>query len=109
MRTLLAESVATIADLLVVLDERRAAVQRADDLTTTAQEKPVRFALVQASENRPLLRKLRGAYRAARDRVAATVRRSRRLNHATELSIDRPAETWLGRASGVHQRDHWDA
>ncbi len=66
--TLLAESVATIADLLVVLNERRSAVQRADDLTTTAQEKPVRFALVQASENRPLLRKLRGAYRAARNR-----------------------------------------
>ncbi len=66
--TLLAESVATIADLLVVLNERRAALERADDLTTTAQEKPVRFALVQASENRPLLRKLRGAYRAARTR-----------------------------------------
>jgi len=66
--TLLAESVATIADLLVVLNERRAAVQRAEDLATTAQEKPVRFALVQASEQRPLLRKLRGAYRAARRR-----------------------------------------
>ncbi len=66
--TLLDESVATIADLLVVLNERRAAVQRADDLATTAQEKPVRFALVQAAENRPVLRKLRGAYRAARAR-----------------------------------------
>ncbi|RHW28715.1 hypothetical protein D0Z08_02365 [Nocardioides immobilis] len=65
---LLAESVATIADLLVVLNERRAAVQRADDLTATAQEKPVRFALVHASEQRPLLRKLRGAYRAAKER-----------------------------------------
>ncbi len=66
--TLLAESVATIADLLVVLNERRAAVQQADDLATTAQEKPVRFALVQAAENRPLLRKLRGGYRAAKER-----------------------------------------
>jgi len=66
--TLLAESVATIAEMLVVLNERRAALQRADDLTTTAQEKPVRFALVQASENRPLMRKLRGAYRAAKAR-----------------------------------------
>lgn len=67
--TLLAESVATIADLLVVLNERRAAVQRADDLATTAQEKPVRFALVQAAEQRPLLRRLRAAYRAARRRA----------------------------------------
>lgn len=67
--TLLAESVATIADLLVVLNERRAAVQRADDLTTTAQQKPLRFALVHASEHRPLLRKLRGAYRAAKTRA----------------------------------------
>lgn len=67
--TLLAESVATIADLLVVLNERRAAVQRADDLATTAQEKPVRFALVHAAEQRPLLRRLRGAYRAARRRA----------------------------------------
>ncbi|MDZ5621230.1 hypothetical protein [Nocardioides bizhenqiangii] len=66
--TLLAESVATIAELLVVLNERRAAVQRADDLTTTAQEKPIRFALVHASEQRPLLRKLRAAYRAAKER-----------------------------------------
>lgn len=67
--TLLAESVATIADLLVVLNERRAAVQRADDLASTAQEKPVRFALVQAAEQRPLLRRLRAAYRAARRRA----------------------------------------
>jgi hypothetical protein len=67
--TLLAESVATIADLLVVLDERRSAVQRAEDLATTAQEKPVRFALVQAAENRPVLRKMRGAYRAVKARV----------------------------------------
>ncbi|PWN04469.1 hypothetical protein DJ010_02185 [Nocardioides silvaticus] len=66
--TLLAEGVATIADLLVVLNERRAAVQRADDLATTAQEKPVRFALVQAAENRPVLRKLRSAYRLAKAR-----------------------------------------
>lgn len=66
--TLLAESVATIADLLVVLNERRAAVQRADDLTATAQEKPMRFALVHASEQRPLMRKLRAAYRAAKSR-----------------------------------------
>jgi len=66
--TLLAESVATIADLLVVLNERRAAVQRADDLADAAREKPVRFALVQAAESRPLLRKLRGAYRAAKAR-----------------------------------------
>jgi hypothetical protein len=68
--TLLAESVATIADLLVLLNERRAAVQRADDLATTAQEKPVRFAFVRASEQRPLLRKLRGAYRALKARRA---------------------------------------
>ena len=68
--TLLAESVATIADLLVVLNERRAAVQKADDLATTAQEKPVRFALVQAAENRPVLRKLRGAYRRLKARGA---------------------------------------
>lgn len=66
--TLLAESVATVADLLVVLNERRAAVQRADDLTTTAQEKPIRFALVHASERRPLLRRLRAAHRAAKER-----------------------------------------
>src|SRR5436190_23931628 len=65
---LLSESVATIAELLVVLNERRAAVQNADDLTTTAQQKPVRFALVQAAENRPLLRKLRSAYRRAKTR-----------------------------------------
>ena len=69
--TLLAESVAAIADLLVVLNERRAAVQRAEDLTTTAEEKPLRFALVRASERRPLLRKLRGAYRAARARPSS--------------------------------------
>jgi hypothetical protein len=68
---LLAESLATIADLLVVLDERRAALQRADDLTTTAREKPIRFALVHASEQRPLLRRLRAAYRAARERLGA--------------------------------------
>jgi hypothetical protein len=67
--TLLAESVATIADLLVVLNERRSAVQRAEDLATTAQEKPVRFALVQAAENRLVLRKMRGAYRAAKARI----------------------------------------
>jgi hypothetical protein len=66
---LLAESLATIADLLVVLNERRAAVHKAEDLATTAQEKPIRFALVQAAENRPALRKLRGAYRAAKARV----------------------------------------
>ncbi|KAA1421076.1 hypothetical protein F0U44_01760 [Nocardioides humilatus] len=60
---LLEESVATIADLLAVLNERRSAVQRADDLTQTARQKPVRFALVQAAEHRPALRKLRGAYR----------------------------------------------
>ena len=69
--TLLAESVATIADLLVVLNERRAAVQQADDLAATAQEKPVRFALVQAAENRWVLRKLRGAYRRVKARGAA--------------------------------------
>ena len=68
---LLAESVATIADLLVVLDERRGALRRADDLTTTAREKPIRFALVHASEQRPLLRRLRAAYRAARERLGA--------------------------------------
>jgi hypothetical protein len=65
---LLAESVATIADLLAVLNERRAAVQRADDLATTARQKPVRFALVQAAENRPVLRKMRSAYRLAKAR-----------------------------------------
>ncbi|KAA1427126.1 hypothetical protein [Nocardioides antri] len=69
--TLLAESVATIADLLVVLNERRAAQQRADDVVTTAREKPVRFALVQASENRPALRRMRGAYRALKARRQA--------------------------------------
>jgi hypothetical protein len=68
---LLAESLATIADLLVVLDERRAPLQRADDLTTTAREKPIRFALVHASEQRPSLRRLRAAYRAARERLGA--------------------------------------
>jgi hypothetical protein len=67
---LLDESVATIADLLVVLSERRGAVQRADDTVQTAREKPIRFALVQAAENRPLLRKLRGGYR----RIKAKVR-----------------------------------
>ena len=66
---LLAESIATIADLLVVLDERRASVQRADDLTATAREKPLRFALVHASEQRALLRRLRAAYRAAKARL----------------------------------------
>jgi hypothetical protein len=66
---LLAESVSAIADLLVVLNDRRAAVQRADELVVTAQEKPVRFALVHGSERRPLLRKLRGAYRVAKARV----------------------------------------
>ncbi|MEZ0579225.1 hypothetical protein [Nocardioides sp. MH1] len=65
---LLAESVATIADLLTVLNERRSAVAKADDLAQTAREKPVRFALVQAAENRPLLRRLRGAYRRAKAR-----------------------------------------
>ncbi len=68
--TLLAESVATIADLLTVLNERRAELARADDLTTTARQKPVRFALVQAAENRLVLRKLRGAYRRAKGRVS---------------------------------------
>ena len=68
--TLLAESVATIADLLAVLNERRAAVAKADDLTQTAREKPVRFALVQAAEHRPALRKLRGAYRRAKGRLS---------------------------------------
>jgi hypothetical protein len=66
---LLDESVATIADLLVVLNQRRAAVQRADDTVQTAREKPIRFALVQAAENRPLLRKLRGGYRRIKARV----------------------------------------
>lgn len=68
---LLAESLAAIADLLVVLNERRAAVQRAEELTATAREKPVRFALVHGAENRPVLRRLRGAYRAAKARRGA--------------------------------------
>jgi hypothetical protein len=68
--TLLAESVATIADLLGVLNERRAAVASAEDLAQTARQKPVRFALVQAAENRPVLRKLRGAYRRAKSRLS---------------------------------------
>jgi hypothetical protein len=71
--TLLAESVATIADLLAVLNERRAAVAKADDLAATARQKPVRFALVQAAENRPVLRKLRGAYRRVKARRSVVV------------------------------------
>ena len=106
--TLLAESVATIADLLVVLNERRAAVQQADDLTTTAQEKPVRFALVQAAENRPVLRKLRGAYRAAKARRRGELAESPGSRRQIVGPIDRRGTGPIGPV-GVHQRDHWDA
>jgi hypothetical protein len=61
---LLDESIAAIADLLVVLNERRAQQRRAEDLVATARQKPVRFALVHASERRPLLMRLRRAKRA---------------------------------------------
>ncbi|UMG93205.1 hypothetical protein [Nocardioides sp. TF02-7] len=66
---LLDESVAAIADLMVVLDERRAAAARAEDVVTTARTKPVRFALVQAAEQRPLLRRARSGYRQLKTRL----------------------------------------
>lgn len=66
---LLDESVAAIADLLVVLNERRTALERARDVVETARQKPVRFAMVQAAEERPLLRKARGAYRRVKERA----------------------------------------
>lgn len=66
--TLLEESVAALADLLVVLNERRAQTRRAEDLVATAREKPIRFALVHASEQRPLLKRLRSLYRARKAR-----------------------------------------
>jgi len=56
---LLQESIAAMTELLVVLNERRAHQRRAEDLVAAAREKPVRFALVRASERRPFLMRLR--------------------------------------------------
>jgi hypothetical protein len=39
-----------------------------EEMARTARTKPVRFALVQASQNRPVLRKLRAGYRRLRRR-----------------------------------------
>lgn len=69
---LLDESIAALADVLVVLGERRAQQRRAEDLVTAARQRPVRFALVQASERRPALMRLRRLYRARRDRRSTT-------------------------------------
>ena len=59
---LLRESVAVIADLLVVLNERT----RRDDLLRDARENPVRFALSQSADRTRLLDKARRGYRRLR-------------------------------------------
>lgn len=66
---LLEESVAALAEVLVALNERRAVADRAADVVATARAKPVRFALVQAAEQRPLLRRARGGYRLLKQRL----------------------------------------
>lgn len=63
---LLPQSVAAIADLLVVLNQRR----KAQELVTQAQQHPVRFALVQSASSRPLLQRALRAYRRGRTRPA---------------------------------------
>lgn len=65
---LLDESVAALADLLVVMSNRMRREREGEELARTARTKPIRFALVQASENRPALRKLRSGYRRLRRR-----------------------------------------
>lgn len=59
---LLEESVAVIADLLVVLDRRT----HQHDLLRAAREHPVRFALSQSADRRPLLGKARQGVRRLR-------------------------------------------
>lgn len=59
---LLDESVAALADLLVIMNQRARRQRAGEDLAQTAREKPIRFALVQASQSRPALRRLRSGY-----------------------------------------------
>lgn len=66
---LLDEAVAAVADLLEVLHEGQEANRRVAEATAAAREKPVRYALVQASERRPMLRRARTVYRHLRRRV----------------------------------------
>lgn len=68
--TMLADSVSAIADLLVVLNERRRVQRRAEDMASAAQETPIRFALVQAARTRPLLGRAHGVYRRLRGKGA---------------------------------------
>lgn len=70
---LLDESVAALVDLLVIMNQRARRQRAGEDLAQTAREKPIRFALVQASRTNPALRGLRGGY----TRVRGLVRRSR--------------------------------
>ncbi len=65
---LLAESVAAVADLLVELSNRRARQQRVEQLLGTMRRKPLRFALLQASERHPSLMRLRRLYTRTRRR-----------------------------------------
>jgi hypothetical protein len=61
---LLPHSVAAIADLLVVINNRR----KAQDVIAQATDHPVRFALVQSARTRPSLQRLLGLYRRLRAR-----------------------------------------
>ena len=62
--TLLGESVAVIADLLVALNRRTPG----EDLVRDAREHPVRFALSQSANRNPLLGRARRGYRRLRRR-----------------------------------------
>lgn len=66
---LLDESVAALADLLTIMSGRLRRERAGEELAKTAREKPVRFALVQASAQRPVLRKLRAGFTRARGLV----------------------------------------
>jgi hypothetical protein len=59
---LLSESVAAMAGLLDAM-ANRGAQRRYEELVRDLKRAPLRFALIQASERRPLLRKARNAYR----------------------------------------------
>ncbi len=59
---LLEESIAALAGTLEALAHHRGAKQRYEETLRELKEAPVRFALVQASERRPLLMKARRVY-----------------------------------------------
>ena len=66
---LLAESVAVVADLLVVVADLRRVERRHRELVERLDAAPVRTLLVRASERRPALARMRRAYRAGRSRL----------------------------------------